>query len=399
MSKLIADEKLFYHSPNSEGLYCYTPWLDKGFNGRIFASFDISGNALPLEEGPKSDFGDHNGNQMRIYASDDNGATWQEKVRLPMLHARVFTAGNAVYALGHSRRLSIAKSLDNGETWSEVFVLDDAARWHQGSGSYERRNGRIYITMEQQPRLDRWEGGDPVLMSANEQDDLTKPESWTFSNKMKFQEVADLVPPPGGKRPMCWLESSVVFQRDENNIFYDPDFKSMLVILRVNRGRFFDQAMILRGTEKADGSLELSTLQDDLGNTILYFAFPGAYMKFQIIWDEPSKLYWMTASRTRFSTFSKMENFPHFVQNYDERRRLELYCSKNLFDWCHAGTIAQGATEVESRHYASLLPVGDDLLVLSRSGDAETKNSHETNMITLHRVKDFRKLGDFLTCD
>ena len=88
-----------------------------------------------------------------------------------------------------------------------------------------------------------------------------------------------------------------------------------------------------------------------------------------------------------------MENMPSFVQWFDERRRLELFYSKNLFDWCSAGVVAQGNTEVESRHYASLLPAGDDLLVLSRSGDADTKNSHETNMITLHRVKNFRSLS------
>lgn len=393
MADVIADEQILYHSPDSDGLYCYTPWLDHGFNGRIFASFDISGDALPKEEGPKSDHGDHHGNQLRIYASDDNGKSWQEKTRLPMLHARVFTAGKTVYALGHSHRLSIAKSQDNGETWSEVFVLDDTVRWHQSSGSYERHNGRIYITMEHVPHETNWAGGDPVLMSANENDDLTKAENWTFSNKMKFSDTVELVAPPAGKKPYCWLESSVVFQRDENNIFYDETFKSMLVFLRVNRGRFPDQAMILRGTEKEDGSLELSTLKDSDGNTVLYTCLPGAYMKFQIIWDEPAKLYWLIASRSRMTTFSKMENMPSFVQWFDERRRLELFYSKNLFDWCSAGVVAQGNTEVESRHYASLLPAGDDLLVLSRSGDADTKNSHETNMITLHRVKNFRSLS------
>lgn len=393
MPNILADERIFYHSPDSEGLYCYTPWLDHGFNGRIFASFDISGDALPAEEGPKSDHGDHHGNQLRIYASDDQGQTWQEKARLPMLHARVFTAGDAVYALGHSHRLSIARSLDNGKTWSEVSVLNDTSRWHQSSGSYERHNGKIYITMENAPSETNWAGGDPILMSANENDDLTKVESWTFSNKMQFTETVDLAAAPAGKKPFCWLESSVMFQRDKNNIFYDDTFRSMLVFLRVNRGRFPDQAMILRGLEKEDGSLELTTLKDDADNTVLYTYLPGAYMKFQIIWDERSGLYWLIASRSRMTTFTNMDTMPGFVQWFDERRRLELYYSRNLFDWCCAGTVAQGATEVESRHYASLLAAGDDLLVLSRSGDADTKNSHETNMITLHRIKNFRDLA------
>ena len=35
---------------------------------------------------------------------------------------------------------------------------------------------------------------------------------------------------------------------------------------------------------------------------------------------------------------------------------------------------------------------GDDLLVLSRSGDERAKSAHDGNLITLHRVKGLREL-------
>jgi hypothetical protein len=35
---------------------------------------------------------------------------------------------------------------------------------------------------------------------------------------------------------------------------------------------------------------------------------------------------------------------------------------------------------------------GDDLLILSRSGDAAARSAHNGNLITLHRVPDFRSL-------
>jgi hypothetical protein len=35
---------------------------------------------------------------------------------------------------------------------------------------------------------------------------------------------------------------------------------------------------------------------------------------------------------------------------------------------------------------------GDDLLVLSRSGDERAKNAHDGNLITLHRIENFRDL-------
>jgi hypothetical protein len=35
---------------------------------------------------------------------------------------------------------------------------------------------------------------------------------------------------------------------------------------------------------------------------------------------------------------------------------------------------------------------GDDLVVLSRSGDERAKTPHDGNLITFHRARDFRKL-------
>ena len=36
---------------------------------------------------------------------------------------------------------------------------------------------------------------------------------------------------------------------------------------------------------------------------------------------------------------------------------------------------------------------GQDLHVLSRSGDHRAKSAHDGNLITLHTVKDFRRLA------
>jgi hypothetical protein len=48
--------------------------------------------------------------------------------------------------------------------------------------------------------------------------------------------------------------------------------------------------------------------------------------------------------------------------------------------------------EKASRHYASMVIDGDDLVVLSRSGDKQAKSPHDGNLITFHRVKGFRGL-------
>ena len=63
-----------------------------------------------------------------------------------------------------------------------------------------------------------------------------------------------------------------------------------------------------------------------------------------------------------------------------------------MIDWCFAGVVAIGESAKESRHYAAMDFDGDDLVILSRSGDKDAHSAHEGNMITFHRVKNFRDL-------
>jgi hypothetical protein len=78
----------------------------------------------------------------------------------------------------------------------------------------------------------------------------------------------------------------------------------------------------------------------------------------------------------------------------NERRRLQLHYSRNMVDWLFAGLVAAGETERASRHYASMVISADNILVLSRSGDERANNAHDVNLITLHRIQDFRRLAD-----
>ena len=76
----------------------------------------------------------------------------------------------------------------------------------------------------------------------------------------------------------------------------------------------------------------------------------------------------------------------------NERHRLVLHFSKNLIDWCFAGVVAIGKTALDARHYASMIVVDQDLCILSRSANQQAKNAHDGNLITFHRVQNFREL-------
>ena len=59
---------------------------------------------------------------------------------------------------------------------------------------------------------------------------------------------------------------------------------------------------------------------------------------------------------------------------------------------CFAGLVSQGPGPKQSRHYASMAVDGDDLHILSRSGDQRAASAHNGNLITFHTVMGFRDL-------
>lgn len=76
----------------------------------------------------------------------------------------------------------------------------------------------------------------------------------------------------------------------------------------------------------------------------------------------------------------------------NERRRLALSYSPDLLRWTFAGLVAVGPSDNGSRHYATMMISGDDMFIVSRSGDENARNAHDNNLTTLHKVSDFRRL-------
>ena len=64
----------------------------------------------------------------------------------------------------------------------------------------------------------------------------------------------------------------------------------------------------------------------------------------------------------------------------------------DALNWFDAGCVAMSRSPLESFSYASQLIDGDDLLVIARTSQGG-KNQHDTNLVTLHRVVDFRNLA------
>jgi hypothetical protein len=381
--RLLAGEKVITTSPNPDSIYLYTPAIAEGFGGRFVVAVDYGGPGTYSLDGPKSDFGDYKaGNQIRVLLSDDKGKTWRETpARIPMMHEILFKAGGSLYMIGHSGRLLITRSDDNGETWSEPAVLCPEPRWHQSCTAVDVYDGKVTLVYEKWvAEKHKWPGVGPVLMQAREDADLTDPSNWKFSELYNPDDDMEAARPSGipvnapGAPGM--LETNVIRVHNPANPFYDATGKSVALLARASTG-FPDIGVMLKGYEREDGSLAIGRFRKNEGE-VYFVHIPGGDLKFHILYDPESRLYWLLHSQID----GRM--------NY--RRRLALSYSPDLLRWTFAGLVAVGPTDHSALHYATMIQDGDDLFIVSRSGDERARTAHDGNIVTFHRIKDFRKL-------
>lgn len=402
-----------FESPDPARLFCFSPGLCALPGGRLVATFDLGGPGAAGLDGPKGLSRTGKPAQARVALSDDGGASWRQRASLPFMHARPFTAGGSLYVLGHCGDLMVARSDDGGETWSGPARLTEGGDWHQAPCNVHMSGGCVYIAMEKVLSRDigAWPVSRmaPVLMRARVSDDLTRPDSWTFASELAAMELftserldyfgvpflpeyEDVRPGRANCAPIGWLETNIVQFTDPNHYLSDPDGRTLHLWMRAHTGGT-GYAAIAKVVENADGTMTTMAETAPSGKALVFVPCPGGQMKFHILYDEISALYWLLSSQATDSmTRADKLDFERFDLPNNERHRLQLHFSKNCIDWCFAGLVAAGASPKQTRHYASMAVRGDDLLVLSRSGDERAVDAHNSNLITLHTIRGFRRL-------
>ena len=407
---LAQEHVVVYASPDPARIYCYTPGIVHLASGRLVATMDRGGSGLKQ--------GEPHG---KVFTSDDAGRTWTHRTDFPFQHARPFVAGASLYVLGQARDLRVIRSDDSGITWSAPAKLTEGQLWHQSACNVHYANGCIYLVMERRAadQIKLWPVGEfaPVLMRAKVDADLTRRESWTFASELVFADIIpgyrqnqlamDFFGVPfykqqfpesvrvGGRRgsaPIGWLETNVAQILDPDHYWFDPGGHTFHLLMRAHTGGT-GYAALAKVVEQPGGTMTTMLEKAPSGKAMLFLPVPGGQMRFHLLYDAPTKLYWLLGSQATDS-MRRAEKLPaeRFGLPNNERHRLVLHFSRNLVDWCFAGVVAIGATPRESRHYASMDIDGDDLVILSRSADARAKSAHDGNLITFHRVKNFRSL-------
>jgi hypothetical protein len=412
---LAQDHIVFDASPVGGPTPLNTPSILRLDDGRLVAASERSGvNSAWRQQGHA---------WARIATSDDRGLTWTVRATPNITQARLFRAGRSLYYLGHDGDLKIMRSDDRGATWSAPADLrTQKPNWYATACNVWHAKGHVYLVMERRVYEDNksgWTIGNlaPVLLRAREQDDLTQPASWTYASELAFADVipgyrentpaldwfgvpffaqkfpqAHQVAPGRPMHPMGWLETNVVQITDPDHLWFDPQQRTLHLFLRTHTGGT-GYAAVLQVVENADGTMTTGLVRAPSGRTQLFLPFPGGQMRFHVLYDAPTKLYWLlgtqaTDSMTRPAALAK----DRYQLPNNERQRLVLHFSKNMVDWCFAGLVAVGEGNRGARHYASMDIDGDDLVILARSGDERSQSAHNGNLITFHRVANFRAL-------
>jgi len=418
MAPLDPDPIVIYRSSDPQRVCPRSPGILRLDSGRLIITMEYSQGGSRVVPGLKKT-ADGKIYRGRVLLSDDGGRTVREVNTQPLYQARPFKAGDRIYVLGHYDDLGVICSDDDGETWSETAWLTEGQQWHQAPCNVRYAHGRVYLVMERHtvPVRRLWPVFSiaPVVMSAPVDADLTQRSSWSFSNEVPFVDMVHQVggdvtgigvpfygvgPTIPGKSiddgrsmaPPGWLETNIVTFPDPDHLWHDPTDRTMYLWMRAHTGTT-NFACIAKAVEDADHNITVMPAEAPSGKAMLYVPCPGGHLKFHILYDEESKLYWLVSNQSTDSmTRPERLGDDRYGLPDNERHRLVLHFSKNCIDWCFAGVIDQTDDPRQARSYASMAFDSDDLLVLSRSGDEEARNAHDGNLLLLHRVEDFRDL-------
>ena len=438
IKELAKDYTIVYKAQDPNRDFLYTPSILVLKSGRYVLSMDI-----------RDKYG-------KILTSDDKGETWLLKAEASWFHASLFVDGDRIYLLGCSteqkevsaaRDLMVMYSDDGGDTWSGVSFLTQGETWNHCATDVWYKDGYVYVPMdctfnrEGETVRSGWKPNvmAPVLLRGKLGSDLTKRENWLFSEKVRFRDVIseDAIEGIGvpfyrsmeelgegeehgktfwahpasyrhaydfenesGNLPFYfhgtgWLEANVVQITDPQHYWYDPAGKTLHLFMRANtHGSGY--CCVMKAVERVVDGKEIISIEcqrNPSGKRVIFLPMPGGQNKFFVKYDPVTRLYWLVSVQVRDS-MRRIEYLSDDRYNVpsDERDRLALHFSTNMVDWCFAGLVDQSGYDKQSRHYASMDIDGEDLLIVSRSGDEDAHSAHDGNLITFHRVKNFRDL-------
>jgi GH43 family beta-xylosidase len=351
------------HSPASSRRYIGSPSLAVLPDGGYVASHDFFGPGSSEHELAVS----------AVFRSEDRGRSWRQVARIDgAFWSNLFVHRSRLYLLGTTRHhglLVIRRSDDGGRTWTEpkgpdTGLLTPTGEYHTGPMPVLAHRGRLWRAVEDAGGGLQWGiRYRPMMISAPEDADLLRADSWTKSNYLQRD------PSWLDGRFRAWLEGNAVA----------TPAGSVVDLLRVNGGPGGKAAVVHLSDDGRTATFDTASGFIDM---------PGAAKKFTVRYDSKSRAYWSLVNPVLAPT----ERDPGSVRN-----TLALLRSEDLVHWkircilLHHPDVARHAFQYPDWQFD-----GDDLVAAIRTayddGLGGAHSAHDANYLTFHRFAGFRDL-------
>jgi hypothetical protein len=391
--------------------------------GRLICAFDRLGpgvRALPGTKGKLEHF--NRWLQGRIFASNDRGLSWQSRGDFPFCNPCLFRDGATLYLMGHDDNLQIMKSLDGGETWSKPSAITREGGYGdiytQSPASVLSANGHVYAIAMRIADFS-YRGAlackaVPVLLRAQQNSVLTNSKSWSLHTPGKT--LPDLLPPdtPSGMGtplfstgergegkpvsrgrwayPPGWSGAHILQIPETDHLWAESSGHKFFILARAELHRT-NLAALLVAREDAAGSVSFDFEQTAAGKPWAFLPLPGGHGKFDVFYDETSRLFWLVSGQSTDS-MARPERLSDQRQGLpcDEANRLQIHVSRNLIDWNFAGLVTAGKRPADARTACSAAVRGSDLSIVCCGGEDASRTAADTTRITHHLIPNFREL-------
>jgi hypothetical protein len=260
--------------------------------------------------------------------------------------------------------LLLLKSTDGGRTWSEPTTLFTGLFWNCHTGMVQRGD-RLYWATDD---LSLGNKRGPRVIAGDLSGDPMNPQAWRISEPVPFPGVPEAMTNP----KFANLSSQ----------YLEPN------VIEVN-GRLRGLATVKPKRQSTAGLAAVFDFEDKGGPIELKFTqfhpMPGGQLKFCVIWDEATQMFWATANlvvdgQGAFDWFREAEKrgYVRYASGLggNDRRFLMLFYGLDGLNWFHAGCIAQAPKISQSFMHARPVIDGDDLAIIARSS-INAPNQHD----------------------
>lgn len=368
---------VIHHNPDRES-YVEGPGLVRLDDGGLLAVVPV----VPRSEWSQARRVEHS--RTHIVRSLDAGQTWRAVAQLPYYSGVPWVHRGILYLFAmkggtefRNDDLLLLRSRDGGNSWSDPVTLFKGHFWNCHTGMVVR-DRRLYWAVDDLSFGMLYRG--PRIVAGDLSHDPMDPRSWRLSNPVPFPGLPEsLTSAKFADRTSQYLEPNVI------------DVHGQLRVLMTVKAK----------RQSTTGLAAVLDVNDDGRELRLKFTqfhpVPGGQLKFCVIWDEVSRLFWATTNLAADGQ-GAFDWRPAGGLGGDgrvggnDRPFLMLFYSLDGLNWFQAGCVAQAGKISQSFMYAKPVIDGDDLAIISRSS-LKAPNHHDADFATFHRVRDFRRLA------